>query len=284
MTLLAIAQSLEAHPYGWCETAAQSFWPGAWAILAALLMAAAYGAALLRWGRGEKRPPIGFFALGLAVWVAALSGPLESLSLDRLYSAYILQQLLIVTVVCPALLAGLAPWMLRPLLSPPLLRRSWAFLTRPGVAFFLFAGVFTLIHVPSICNQVCQVHPFYHSVRMSLFLAGLLLWWPLLSPLPEFPRLSQPMQGLYLLGVMLVMSVVGAPVTFAESVLYHFYSGGTHPLGLSPLQDQELGGLLMWVVQGAILTVAASVIFVRWLGGVPRSLQVRAADSPQSRP
>jgi len=205
------------------------------------------------------------------------------LALNRLYSAYIFQQLLLVFVVCPALLVGLAPWMLKPLVSSPLIRRSWALLTRPGIAFFIFAAVFTLIHIPSICNQVCQVHPFYHSVRIGLFLAGLLLWWPLLSPMPEFPRLSQPMQGLYLLGLMLVMAAVGAPVTFAETILYHFYSGGTHPLGMSPLQDQELGGLLMWVVQGAILTVAATIIFVRWLGGVPSRLQVPAANSSQSR-
>jgi putative membrane protein len=278
MTLLAIAQSPDARLYAWCGSAAQSSWPGAWAVFAALAMAAAYCAALLLWGRAEKRPRIGWFALGLAVWVVALSGPLETLALNRLYSAYILQQILLVTVVCPALLAGLAPWMLRPLLSWPLLRRCCAFLTRPGVAFSVFGAVFTTIHVPSICNELCQVHPFYHTVRISLFLAGLLLWWPLLSPVPEFPRLSQPMQGLYLLVVMLVMTVVGAPVTFAETILYHFYSGGIHPLGISPLRDQQLGGLLMWVVQGFILTVVASVIFVRWLSRTEGCGQVRAVE------
>jgi putative membrane protein len=156
--------------------------------------------------------------------------------------------------------------MLRPVLSRPLLQRFWGVLTRPRVAFFVFVFVFTLIHIPSVCNQVCQVKPFYHTVRISLFLAGLILWWPLLSPMPEkFPRLSQPLQGLYLLALMLAMSVVGAPVTFAETVLYHFYMSGPHPLGISPLEDQELGGLLMWVVQGLILTVLAATIFVRWL-------------------
>ena len=283
MTLLAIAQSPNTSPYAWCGSAAQSSWPGLWAVVAALLMAAAYAVALLLWGRGEKRPRIGFFALGLAVWVAALSGPLETLALSRLYSAYIFQQVLLVTIVCPSLLAGLAPWMLRPLLSSPALRRAFAFVTRPGVAFAVFACVFTSIHVPSFCNLVCQVHPFYHTVRISLFLAGLLLWWPLLSPLPEFPRLSQPMQGVYLLGVMLVMTAVGAPVTLAETILYHFYAGGIHPLGLSPLKDQVLGGLLMWVVQGIILTAAATVIFIRWLSGTTGNLQVPAAGSFRPR-
>jgi len=283
MTLIAITLTSVAQPYVWCGVAARSAWPGLWAVFAALLMSAAYAAAILRWGMGEKRPRIGFFAAGLAVWVFTLSGPLETLALDRLYSAYILQQILLVTVVCPALLAGLAPWMFRPLVSSPLLRRLFALVARPGMAFTVFAAVFTSIHLPSFCNLVCQVHPFYHAVRISLFLAGLLLWWPLLSPVPEFPRLSQPMQGLYLLGEMLVMTAVGAPVTLAETILYHFYSGGIHPLGLAPLEDQVLGGLLMWVVQGIILTAAATVIFVRWLSGTGDHLRVPAVDSYRSR-
>ncbi|HUJ40974.1 MAG TPA: cytochrome c oxidase assembly protein [Candidatus Acidoferrales bacterium] len=281
--LIANAPSADQSAYVWCGAAARSAWPGLWAVAAALLMGAAYGAAWLRWGRGEKRARIGYFAAGLAVWSLTLSGPLETLALDRLYSAYILQQILIVTVVCPALVAGVAPWMLRPLLGSGLLRRAFGFVTRPGVSFAVFACVFTSIHVPSFCNLVCQVHPFYHAVRLSLFVAGLLLWWPLASPVAEFPRLSQPMQGLYLLGVMLVMTAVGAPVTLAETVLYHFYSGGVHPLGLSPLEDQVLGGLLMWVVQGIILTAAATIIFVRWLSGTQRNLQVPAADSYRPR-
>ena len=272
MTLLAMVEGSDAHAYGWCESAAQSAWPGSWAILVALLMGAAYSACALLLGRGQKRPRIGYFAAGLSVWMATLSGPLERLALNRLYSAYIFQQVVLVMVVCPALLAGIEGWMLRPVLSKPLLRSFWAVLTRPPVALLVFVFVFMLIHIPTVCNQVCHVKPFYHTVRISLFLAGLILWWPLLSPMAEFPRLSQPMQGLYLLALMLAMSVVGAPVTLADTVLYHFYMGGPHPLGISPLEDQELGGLLMWVVQGLILTVLAALIFVRWLSRTePRS-------------
>jgi putative membrane protein len=275
MTLLLIADS--SDPHAWCETAAQSAWPGGWAAAAAVLAGAAYWIAISRLGRGEKRPRIGLFAAGLTVWTLTLSGPLERMALNRLYSAYIFQQILLVMVVAPALLAGLEGWMLRPLFSVPAIRAVWRFLTRPGIAFLVFIAVFTVIHVPTVCNQLCHVHPFYLAVRLGLFFAAILLWWPLLSPLPEFPRLSQPLQGLYLLGLMLAMSAVAAPITFAETVLYHFYAGGTHPLGLSPLEDQQIGGLMMWVVQGLLLTVAATAIMVRWLAGDARDAHVRAA-------
>ena len=278
MILLAIAESPESHAYGWCETAAQSGWPGAWAILAALLMGGVYFSSILAFGRMKNRPRWGYFALGLLVWVVTLSGPLERLALSRLYSAYILQQILLVMVVCPALLLGLDGWMLRPLLANGWTHRILRAITRPGVALAVFVCVFTLIHIPWVCNQLCQVKPFYHTVRLSLFFAGLILWWPLLSPQPEFPRLSQPLQGLYLLALMLAMTVVGAPVTLADTVLYHFYMGGPHPLGISALNDQVLGGLLMWVLQGIILTVLAAVIFVRWLSHPEPGGQVRALE------
>ena len=265
MLLLAATESADMHAYGWCEAAAQSGWPGVWAIGAALVMGAVYFASIAALGRMKNRPRWGYFTFGLVVWVMTLSGPLERLALSRSYSGYILQQIILVMVVCPALLLGLEDWMLRPLVANRWSRGILQAISRPGLALAVFVCVFTVIHIPWVCNQLCHVRPFYHTVRLSLFFAGLILWWPLLSPLAEFPRISQPMQGLYLLALMLAMTVVGAPVALADSVLYHFYMGGPHPLGISALQDQVLGGLLMWVVQGIILTVLAAVIFVRWL-------------------
>jgi putative membrane protein len=278
MLLLAIAESSESHAYGWCEAAAQSGWPGGWAILAALLMGVVYFSSILAFGRTKNGPRWGYFTLALVVWVMTLSGPLERLALSRLYSAYILQQIILVMVVCPALLLGLEGWMLRPLVANRWTHGIFRAISRPGLALAVFVCVFTFIHIPWVCNQLCHVKPFYHTVRLSLFFAGLILWWPLLSPLPEFPRLSQPMHGVYLLALMLAMTVVGASVALADTVLYHFYMGGPHPLGISAIEDQVLGGLLMWVGQGTILTVLAAVIFVRWLSYPEAGGQVRAIE------
>src|SRR5258708_368108 len=81
----------------------------------------------------------------------------------------------------------------------------------------------------------------------------LLLWWPMLSPLPEYPRLSYPMQILYLFLLMIPMTAVAAPITMAETVLYMYYGMGVHPFGLTPLADQVLGGLIMWIGQGVYI-------------------------------
>ena len=93
---------------------------------------------------------------------------------------------------------------------------------------------------------------------------GLILWFPLLSPLPEYPRMSYPMQIMFVFLLTIPMTAVAAPITMAQSVLYSFYFAGPHPLGLTPEADQVLGGLIMWIGQGVYLMFVFSAIFFRW--------------------
>jgi putative membrane protein len=172
--------------------------------------------------------------------------------------------MLLVFVVPPLLLFGLPGWMLRPLMLNRFVEPVARVLTRPLYAFLLFAAVFTLIHYPTVCDRVCHVHPFYGNLHAVLLFVGALLWWPLLSPLPEYPRMSYPMQIMYLFLLMIPMTAVAAPITLANSILYVFYEGGTHPLGLTPMADQVLGGLIMWVGQGVYIMFVFTAIFYRW--------------------
>jgi len=94
--------------------------------------------------------------------------------------------------------------------------------------------------------------------------AGVLMWWPLLSPIPEIPRLSYPAQLLYLFAMLIPMAAVAAPITLANSVIYPWYLEGPHPFQITPLADQVLGGLLMWVGAGFYFIGVFTVIFFRW--------------------
>src|SRR3989442_5387772 len=106
------------------------------------------------------------------------------------------------------------------------------------------------------------------------------MWWPVLSPLPELPRASYGTQLLYLFALGLPMSLAGALITLADGVLYPFYASAPRVWDLTPAADQQLGGLLMWVVGTLYLWVAASVVWFRWAareessdveGAVPRA-------------
>jgi cytochrome c oxidase assembly factor CtaG len=94
--------------------------------------------------------------------------------------------------------------------------------------------------------------------------AAVLLWWPVTSPVASLPALPPPAGMLYLFLVQLPMQFLGAILTFADSPLYLWYTTAPRTWGLSPLDDQKLGGLLMWVPGNLWIWGAMSVLFFRW--------------------
>jgi putative membrane protein len=240
-------------------------WEAEPATLAAVaVLAGVYAGASLLLKRRPSAIQLLAFSAGLLVLLAAMTGPIDELSRQRSFSVYIFQQMLLVFAAPPLFLAGLPDWMLRPLMLNRVVEPAARVLTKPLVAFLIFAAVFTIIHYPTVCDRICHVHPFYGDIHAVLLFTGTLLWWPLMSPLPEYPRMSYPMQILYLFLLMIPMTAVAAPITMATSVLYMFYAVGPHPLGLTPLSDQVVGGIIMWVGQAIYIMFVFSVIFARW--------------------
>src|SRR2546430_16818615 len=111
------------------------------------------------------------------------------------------------------------PILIRPLIRPrgvlPFAR--WA--TRPLVAGALFSVPITLWHFPQFYEAALQHHPL-HIVQHVVFLAtAVIMWWPVLSPVPELPRASYGTQLLHLFALVLPMSLAGALITLADGVL-----------------------------------------------------------------
>jgi cytochrome c oxidase assembly factor CtaG len=137
------------------------------------------------------------------------------------------------------------------------------FLSKPLIAFASFSLLFAGIHFPYVCNMICHARPFFIGIRAALLAVGVILWLPILNPLSEF-TLRRPLQVLYLHLLMIPMTAVAAPITLSGSVIYTWLLGPP-VLGLSPLKDQRMGGILMWVGQAIIIAVAASIVFMRWV-------------------
>jgi putative membrane protein len=107
-------------------------------------------------------------------------------------------------------------------------------------------------------------HP-VHIVQHLCFMVGAtLMWWPVLSPLPELPRLSYPAQMLYLFLLTIPMSVVAVCIAYARSLLYPAYAAAPRIWGITPMQDQMIGALIMWIPGGLFFFVIISVVFFRW--------------------
>lgn len=194
-------------------------------------------------------------------------GPIDELAERRSFTLHMLQHFNQTFVIPPLILLAVPGWMLRPWVLSKWVRPLAEFFTRPLVAFLFFTAVFVFAHNPPVFDLMCRNENVHIAVHLAFMVSGVVMWWPTLSPLPELPRLSYPMQILYLFLLMIPMTAVAAPITLAYSVVYPWYLEGAHPLGLSAMDDQVLGGLLMWVGQGTYLMCVFTVIFYRWSHG-----------------
>ncbi len=216
-------------------------------------------------GHKTTRRQVASFTGALLVLFAALNGPVHNLSDTYLFSAHMAQHLLLTLLFPPLLLYGTPAWAVRPILAPRWVRAAARVLTRPVIAAATFTAPIVLWHVPVFYEAALRNHNL-HILQHLVFLAtAVLMWWPVLSPVPELPRIPYPGQMLYLFLLGLPMSITGALITLSDSVLYPFYAQApriSEDLGV--LADQQIGGLLMWVIGGLALWGAMTVVWFRW--------------------
>jgi putative membrane protein len=204
------------------------------------------------------------FALGLLVLFVSLNGPIHDLSDVYLFSVHMVQHLLLTMLVIPLLLAGTTGAMLRPALRVPGVAAVARAVTEPRAAFLLFNGTLAVWHIPAVYDLAMRSHAVHIAQHLCFLVAATLMWWPLMSPLPELPRLSYPKQMLYTFLLMLPMSLMGMVITYAQRVLYPAYQTAPRLWGISPMEDQLIGGLVMWIPGTFILIGVLSSIFFRW--------------------
>ena len=137
-------------------------------------------------------------------------------------------------------------------------------LTGPLVAFGIYNVVFAGWHVPMFYNWALESHNVHIVQHLMFMTAAVLVWWPVLDPVPELVRMASPLRMLYLFALSVPMSIVSALITLSEDVLYVWYSDAARVFNLSVLDDQQLGGLIMWVPGALVFCAAISIIFYKW--------------------
>ncbi len=215
-------------------------------------------------GLAAPRRQVASFAGALLVLLFALNGPLHELSDGYLFSAHMVQHLILTLVFPPLLLYGTPAWVVRPLLRPARVMRVFGRLTRPVLAAAIFVAPISLWHFPVFYEAALRHHSLHIAQHLVFIATSVLMWWPVLSPVPELPRLAYPGQMLYLFLLGIPMSVVGALITLAGDVLYPFYAVAPRVWGMTPVADQQIGGLLMWVPGGLAFWLAMTVVWFRW--------------------
>jgi cytochrome c oxidase assembly factor CtaG/mono/diheme cytochrome c family protein len=260
-------------------------------VVAGLAVAAVLYAAGLRslWKRAGVGQGIGrlqalSFSLGWLTLVVALVSPVHALG-EILFSAHMVQHMLLMLVAAPLLVFGrpLAAFVwavprrecasVRRVTRSPWFQSAWKAISSPLAAFLAQAVVLCGWHIPLFYQATLRsdaVHALQHT---SFLAAACLFWWALVHG--RYGRMGYGMSVAYVFATTLYSGVLGALVTFAPRLWYPIYAPRTSPWGLSPLEDQQLAGLLMWVPSGVIFIVLGLALFAAWLAESERRVGYR---------
>ncbi|MCC7450999.1 MAG: cytochrome c oxidase assembly protein [Anaerolineae bacterium] len=227
-------------------------------------------------GRGiTVRRGLAFVGAMLALIVALIS-PLDALS-GALFSAHMAQHLILMLVAAPLLVLSEFPlallWALprtsaqtlgRAWNRAAMLHRVWQVMRHPLAAWALFAVTMWVWHLPALYEAALHDEALHAFEHLNFLLTAMLFWWVLLdSSRPRHIRYGMAIP--YLFTTALHSGVLGALLTFTELPWYLFYAQSVLAWGLSPLQDQQLAGLIMWLPGGALFTLLTVLYFGAWL-------------------
>ncbi|HEX2273734.1 MAG TPA: cytochrome c oxidase assembly protein [Acidimicrobiales bacterium] len=220
-----------------------------------------------------SRRQVAAFSAGVAVLWLASDWPVHDLAEGYLYSVHMVQHLLFTLVAAALLLVGTPAWMARRILgvgrgrAPDGTTRRLTVvrgLSRPVAGLIQFNLVLVLSHWPAVVEATVRYHPLHFVAHAVLLVSAVLMWVPVLSPLPEVARARPPTQMLYLFLQTVVPTVPASFLTFGARPLYRIYETLPRLWGFSALDDQQVAGLIMKVGAGFYLWVVIAAIFFRW--------------------
>ena len=242
-----------------------------------VLIGVVYLASIYLFAVGPAREKYGWAPEAVSPWRKAsylgavaliffsLNGPLHTLSDEYLFSAHMVQHMLLMLVMPPFLIMGLPPWLIKKAMERRGVARVARILTHPVVAFLAYNVTFIGWHIPQMYNWALvnhDLHIFQHLMFMSV---AVMMWWPVVNPVPELERIpTGPLLMMYIFAFGIPSTLVSAFITLSDSVFYPWYEVAPRITSLSPMDDQRLGGLIMWIPGMLIFWVGISAVFFRW--------------------
>jgi putative membrane protein len=234
--------------------------------------------------RGVQRWQAWCFAGGMLLLALALVAPLHALG-GSLFAAHMSQHVLMMTVAAPLLVMG-APvtawtWALPPrgrkLVSGAWHGRgvapAWRLLRRPAAAWLVHAAAIWVWHIPSLYSATVTSDMMHTAQHLSFMGAAVLFWYSLQA------RSFHGAAVIYLLTTAMHSSLLGALLAFSPHVYYAPYAATAPLWGLSALEDQQIGGFIMWVPAGGLYFAAALVLLASWLRTAERRAAARRSGA-----
>ena len=217
-------------------------------------------------GRGAGWPQALAFTAGMLALLAALVSPVDALGEDYLFAAHMVQHVLLGDIAPALLLLSLSRVILRPATKRLMgVERALGPLASPWTGIAVWLGIMYAWHIPALYDAALD-HPVIHVLEhAAFFTAGVMVWWPLIQPVPMRRRLTGLSTVAYIGTAKFGLAALGLYLTWSGTVLYDYYEGVPRVWGLSVIGDQNTGGAIMMVEQSLTFVIALVVLFSRML-------------------
>lgn len=247
---MALTAILEPVGYTWH--------PEVWVLVAFLVGAYVYMVRVIgprAVGPGQQvvsRANVGCFVAAMAVLWIASDWPIHDIGEEYLYSAHMVQHMMLSYFLPPLALMATPTWLARVLLGDGKLYKTVKWFTHPVVAGVVFNGMVMIVHIPLLVNKSVESGPLHYTLHVLVVVTSLLMWSVVCGPIEEF-RIGIAGQMIYLFLQSVVPTVPAAWLTFAEDVVYKVYDKPLRLWGISAVDDQQLAGAVMKTAGGFYL-------------------------------
>jgi putative membrane protein len=227
------------------------------------------------------------FVVGILALYISKGSPVDLLG-HIMFSAHMTQMAVLYLIVPPLLILGIPDWLWKAIIYRPVIKPFLKVFTSPIIALILFNGVFSLYHVPLVFDYV-KTDPVYHATMTTIiFFGAMFMWWPLLNTLPDWSSLTGIKKVGYIFANGVLLTPACALIIFATDPLYVTYSEpqawinalqlcvpadtlsglnltGPEMFNTLPLvEDQQLGGVVMKIIQEIVYGTILAYIFFQW--------------------
>lgn len=235
------------------------------------------------------RSEIIYFLLAMLLFYGIKGTPIDLMG-HIMFTLHMVQMALMLLLLPIFIIKGIPWWVWKPLINAPVIRVLWNFFTRPVVAMLNFIALFSFYHIPMVLDYVKLNGALHGGYSVILFISAVLMYWPIINQMPDGPKMKNLNSIVYIIANAVLITPACALIIFANDPIYATYTDGEAwlkamelcvPAGtlanlsisisgpemfssLTTIMDQQMGGVIMKILQEIIFGVLITVFFMRW--------------------
>lgn len=256
-------------------------------IIALYLYITTQGKYLVEGSQSVSKKEISAFVIAIVLLYVVKGSPIDLIG-HILFSVHMTQMAILLMLIPPLLITGIPNWIWRKVIENKFVKPLFRFFTKPLLSLIVFSGLFSFYHIPVIFDVVKQ-NEWYHSIfTLVLFLSSIFLWWPIINKLEGEHQVHGLSKIGYIIGSAILITPACALIIFADQPMYSTYTSGEAWLkamelcvpsstlanlslsgpelftNMPALEDQQLGGVVMKIIQEVIYGVILAMVFFQW--------------------